>query len=222
MRKGFTLIELLVVIAIIAILAAILFPVFARAREKARQSNCLSNLKQLMTGVLMYAQDYDENYPEAVVGALSPYNTPDGTTVTDGMMPWPQCIFPYVKNVQIYNCPSVATGWDGDDSFWDVSYAINMRAAGLAQAKVEYVSETMFLADAEGGDEDSNPNNGEGMGLYPGSGLGGWDHIPGRHNEGANCGFCDGHGKWMKVSNIPSSDYSDSRFWNPQYEGSNP
>ncbi|MFO7946111.1 MAG: DUF1559 domain-containing protein [Armatimonadota bacterium] len=221
-RKGFTLIELLVVIAIIAILAAILFPVFARAREKARQSNCLSNIKQLMTGVLMYSQDYDEMYPEAVVVALPSYTSPDGTTVTAGFMPWPMCIYPYIKNVQIFNCPSVSTGWDGDDNFWDIAYAVNMRAVGLAQARVQYVSETMFLADAEGGDEDGDPSNGEGMGLYPGSGLAGWDHIPGRHNDGANIGFCDGHGKWLQVSNIPSTDHSNSRFWNPAYTGSNP
>ena len=91
-RRGFTLIELLVVIAIIAILAAILFPVFARAREKARQSSCLSNVKQLMLAVQQYAQDYDERMPRHG-------NNPD----------WTEQIYPYVKNVQVYNCPSSST-----------------------------------------------------------------------------------------------------------------
>ena len=85
-RSGFTLIELLVVIAIIAILAAILFPVFAKAREKARQSSCLSNVKQIMLGVLQYCQDYDENLP---IGT-SYWYAPDGggaASRTDPM-PW--------------------------------------------------------------------------------------------------------------------------------------
>ena len=94
MKRGFTLIELLVVIAIIAILAAILFPVFARAREKARQSSCLSNVKQIGTGLLMYAQDYDEVLPAISFAAvqwntlLQPYvmNSVTGTTTTSSVM----------------------------------------------------------------------------------------------------------------------------------------
>ena len=95
-RRGFTLIELLVVIAIIAILAAILFPVFARAREKARQSSCQSNEKQLALGMLMYVQDYDERLPMRWVERGS-----DDIYI-------PDLIYPYVKNAQIYECPSKA------------------------------------------------------------------------------------------------------------------
>jgi len=94
---GFTLIELLVVIAIIAILAAILFPVFARARENARRSSCQSNLKQLGLGMLQYAQDYDEQLPSNQ--SASPNNGIQGSDWTSG-------IFPYVKSAQIYSCPS--------------------------------------------------------------------------------------------------------------------
>ena len=93
-RSGFTLIELLVVIAIIAILAAILFPVFAQAREAARKSTCQSNLKQIGSGIMMYVQDYDERFP-----------TVRGANV-NAFADWRGLIFPYTKNVQIFLCPS--------------------------------------------------------------------------------------------------------------------
>jgi len=94
-NKGFTLIELLVVIAIIAILAAILFPVFARARENARRASCSSNLKQIGLGLMQYTQDYDEQ--------LVPIAWPNGG---NGVGQWPQLIQPYVKSTQLFQCPS--------------------------------------------------------------------------------------------------------------------
>ena len=101
-RAGFTLIELLVVIAIIAILAAILFPVFAKAREKARQITCASNLKQMGLGILQYVQDNDETYP-VTNGDITNFNgcttTPCGTGI------WAQQIYPYVKSQQVFECP---------------------------------------------------------------------------------------------------------------------
>src|SRR5678815_1738951 len=93
--SGFTLIELLVVIAIIAILAAILFPVFAQARESARLTSCLSNMKQIGMGLRMYSQDYDENFPLRRVQTA---------TATEGN--WKHLILPYIKNLQIFQCPS--------------------------------------------------------------------------------------------------------------------
>jgi prepilin-type N-terminal cleavage/methylation domain-containing protein/prepilin-type processing-associated H-X9-DG protein len=103
-KRGFTLIELLVVIAIIAILAAILFPVFAKARAKARQTSCISNVKQLCLGMMMYAQDYDESFPQwkwdqQYTGSGTNGGWGDGTTL------WWNAIYPYVKNAGVYNCP---------------------------------------------------------------------------------------------------------------------
>lgn len=103
--RGFTLIELLVVIAIIAILAAILFPVFAQAREKARQTSCLSNLKQMGTGLMMYAQDYDESYVINNWAVPLPYH-PNGAVSGDRHGVWAKLLQPYLKNVQIFSCPS--------------------------------------------------------------------------------------------------------------------
>jgi len=115
LKRGFTLIELLVVIAIIAILAAILFPVFAQARESARKTSCLSNEKQLTLGVLQYVQDYDETLPLSNFYSGGAWAGASVTTPADvfGHTPqrdcfWSNSIQPYVKNVQIYLCPSAS------------------------------------------------------------------------------------------------------------------
>lgn len=122
-RSGFTLIELLVVIAIIAILAAILFPVFAQAREKARQTSCLSNIKQLGTALLMYTQDYDEMF---VVHA---YWEGDWNTAEGKAKYWEGRVLPYIKNLGVFRCPSdggsSAATTGGSDAGARVSYAFN-------------------------------------------------------------------------------------------------
>lgn len=122
-RRAFTLIELLVVICIIAVLAAILFPVFAQAREKARQTSCLSNEKQLGLAILQYAQDYDEMMP-------------NGINLNRGQRVWPgqgwagQCVG-YTRNAQIYRCPSDPTGGTQTPDFV-VSYGFNGNLVGYA------------------------------------------------------------------------------------------
>lgn len=129
-RRGFTLIELLVVIAIIAILAAILFPVFAQARESARKSSCQSNLKQIASGLMMYQQDYDENLcPDRINGMAGTEGWRSGV--------WYNLIQPYVKNEQLFRCPSwTATltqaeiNWNnanGIPRIFPVSYGMNYR-----------------------------------------------------------------------------------------------
>ncbi|HEU4753116.1 MAG TPA: DUF1559 domain-containing protein [Armatimonadota bacterium] len=116
LRRGFTLIELLVVIAIIAILAAILFPVFAQAREAARKASCQSNLKQIGSAFLMYVQDYDETYPQPGGANFGDYGQfwtippdADGTVPSTARLAnWANVLQPYIKNYQVLSCPSTA------------------------------------------------------------------------------------------------------------------
>ena len=118
-RRGFTLIELLVVIAIIAILAAILFPVFAKVREKARQASCMSNMKQQGLAILQYTQDYDELMPQATVDysgswPTGTFWTAPSTSSVSGTQ-WANAIQPYLKSYAVYTCPSSDT-WDWSHS----------------------------------------------------------------------------------------------------------
>ena len=190
MKKGFTLIELLVVIAIIAILAAILFPVFARAREKARQTACLNNVKEIGLALLMYLQDYDEQ-------AMSHYY---------GGLLWPQMLHPYIMNTQIYTCPSRAeTGFNGGyDS--TVGYAYNYMCSNWYYphklGMVGHPAETCVLVD---GGYSYLWYTGYYRNAIPGStayGINGSATLKGQHNDGNNMCFYDGHAKWLSLSYI--------------------
>jgi prepilin-type N-terminal cleavage/methylation domain-containing protein/prepilin-type processing-associated H-X9-DG protein len=209
-RRGFTLIELLVVIAIIAILAAILFPVFAKAREKARQTSCLSNAKQIGLGFTMYCQDYDECIPLWATPATNPYS--------GGYMTYPVLIDPYVKNTSIWACPS-RQGTQTQAQYVMGYYPMYGYPCGFCQASrpevfgyafcntkyssISAIDEpSNFLAFAESGSSSSD----DGLGVYgqyrvgpQGCGTTGWgcgyyNSYP--HNGGRNIVFADGHAKW--------------------------
>lgn len=144
-KRGFTLIELLVVIAIIAILAAILFPVLARAREKARTSSCQNNLKNIATAFKMYTNDWDEKFP-------APNGAPHDNQYTTGEIPWPLQLDPYVKNWQIFKCPSYTTyglGY-GYNPYLQWSLLGEGRyPAGCSEADVQDVVRTVLAADVD-------------------------------------------------------------------------
>lgn len=191
-RRGFTLIELLVVIAIIAILAAILFPVFAKAREKARQTSCLSNVKQLGLGCLMYAQDYDECLPHYADHGCYAAPLPQ-------RFMWDALITPYTKNTQITRCPSVPTVAQGIGP--NYAHVINCALsgttpiAGTSLGVMQLPAQTMMLLDTDAALVYCRVCNPTGVTGYPNG------RVPiDRHNEGVNVGYCDGHGKWIKSS----------------------
>ena len=189
-RSGFTLIELLVVIAIIAILAAILFPVFAKAREKARQSSCLSNAKQLSLGMLQYAQDYDETFPRG--------NISDAFAGAD---PTPRgLLVPYTKNTQIWVCPS--RNAQTNIGYWQNSWTNN-----VSMGKVDDSVSTVMLAEGTYWLDGYWKNN-----SFPAVATGGengrMQTMATKHNDGLNFAFCDGHAKWQKLSNVKWSQFT--------------
>jgi prepilin-type N-terminal cleavage/methylation domain-containing protein/prepilin-type processing-associated H-X9-DG protein len=205
--SGFTLIELLVVIAIIAILAAILFPVFAQARESARKTSCLSNMKQLGTAVMMYIQDYDGAYP------LAWYPTPQyGFDVV---------LFPYIKNYQVYECPSnkvTPRFWVGyqNNGLGPIpgSYAMNGEIAalddkgrrvlpssgrgGLTESAVQNPANTIMMTEIW--DTRKAQKAGPEHEIFTTKKNDVCDRIPFNiHQGGSNFNFCDGHAKWQRV-----------------------
>ncbi|HEY3330918.1 MAG TPA: DUF1559 domain-containing protein [Capsulimonadaceae bacterium] len=140
--RGFTLIELLVVIAIIAILAAILFPVFATAREKARQTTCTSNLKQLGIGALQYVQDYDEIYPTVA------FDTPTCCTTNWGRTGWAGKMYPYVKSTGVFSCPSDPTEKASGNNVLSYAFNYNLSAEKYNSLKGKYggFSSTLLIS----------------------------------------------------------------------------
>ncbi len=213
-RSAFTLIELLVVIAIIAILAAILFPVFARARENARRSSCSSNLKQIGLGVLQYTQDYDEKYP---LWCTLPIGNANG---------WAGAIQPYVKSAQLFQCPSETNGPSADITligYSDYFYNTNVGPSGGGVSLSKLDSPTLTIMNGDGGYQGAlsrssagtcrsngtatNIPNATSTGVAnPVTGTGAGEDRPAtaidRHLEGANYGFADGHVKWYRHTNV--------------------
>jgi prepilin-type N-terminal cleavage/methylation domain-containing protein/prepilin-type processing-associated H-X9-DG protein len=223
MRRGFTLIELLVVIAIIAILAAILFPVFARARAKANQTSCLSNVKEIALSNIMYSSDYDNRvvlwlrYDNGHNTAQYPMCQADHV--------WYSPVQPYVKNAQIFNCPSVnytvepLPGSGITAGIGYVDYVVNADALddGAGSGPVNTWCYNYPAAYLPSQITDMNPPEvAMCMDGYAG-GDGGWacNHYSARptpvtngpfyggwHNNGVNTAYWDGHVKWVAAANI--------------------
>ncbi|GIV16570.1 MAG: hypothetical protein KatS3mg022_2005 [Armatimonadota bacterium] len=218
-RNAFTLIELLVVIAIIAILAAILFPVFSQARESARQTSCTSNQKQLALGVLMYAQDYDETFP------MSAYLANPTTVIAVYDM-----VAPYLKNTEIFVCPSYRPGvdWQSRLATLGLNYGGTFRFTGyipnlglFGESFCPYIpkrtppttlggmplpAETIMFFD---GYLKQLSNVGQ-MEFYSFLGYA-------RHKEGLVLNFADGHAKWFRYSGIPNGGATPSGALRPTY-----
>jgi prepilin-type N-terminal cleavage/methylation domain-containing protein/prepilin-type processing-associated H-X9-DG protein len=231
-RFGFTLIELLVVIAIIAILAAILFPVFAQAREKARQSTCVSNLKQLSTGVMMYVQDHDEMYPRSNQDvSAADCNAAPGGCWSAGLLFWQQMAQSYVKNFGIMRCSSGIRQNNPPNSAFYGHYGSNRaimkrRAAAEAagansstMAQIAAPSSTYLLFDS--GSYSMDPvadvlNQRFNFWYIPGTGDAKQlpsngtmnpvelqpDYQRGRHSGGLDMAYADGHVKFLKAGEL--------------------
>lgn len=235
-RKGFTLIELLVVIAIIAILAAILFPVFAKVREKARQTSCASNLKQLGLGFVQYVQDNDEQFPSGVMSQFGG-NSGEG---------WGGEIYAYVKSTGVYKCPDDSTSPSsaGSLTLYPVSYVYNINipdsfGASGSQAAFTAPASTVLLTEGLGGVAAiTDPQEGINASTVPtyfsptGDGLGpvnetsttttitydtgyfhsgvfsaSWFHnVTGRHTDMSNFLMADGHVKTLRSSAVSAGN----------------
>ncbi len=214
MQRGFTLIELLVVIAIIAILAAILFPVFARAREKARQTSCLSNAKQIGLGTMMYCQDYDEQFPAAVArdvdAGVSWY--------------WVQAVEPYVKNEQIFLCPSSEdrlTSYGANREMFSDDWYVAHKSTKLAAIKKP--AATIMYCEF-GQDWDGNELGGTYFRVYEPSRIGAEIYAGNaapapRHMDQANIVFCDGHAKSMGLNAFYYGQDPADRWFDPAVGG---
>jgi len=211
--NGFTLIELLVVIAIIAILAAILFPVFAQAREKARQTTCLSNLKQIGLGMMMYVDDYDETFP---------MSSPSAHTWSGNARAHTYCgaIEPYIKSLKIFKCPSAKHTGDAEQlpGCFDNSYSPNGAIVGRLYDNYDSpLSETGVWQAAATMSEITKPSNIIMIREWGSAQI--WVHVrPYRwggqiaddgnnlaikmHADGQNMTFADGHAKFYKIGQM--------------------
>jgi prepilin-type N-terminal cleavage/methylation domain-containing protein/prepilin-type processing-associated H-X9-DG protein len=239
-KQGFTLIELLVVVAIIALLAAILFPVFARARENARRSSCQSNLKQVGLGFAQYIQDYDGVYPMIYPGVyVMPYSmggfdapiaaaTGEPGAVFNACTAsgcghyktWQDLIYPYVKSTQIFSCPSAR--FDKPGMNYEYSGAISgvqrydftsaLSYAPMKLPEVKRPSENIMVVDFNT-QYHMIDCSGVMMAIYAGDVQ--YESIVNPHLDGGNTLFADGHVKWyIKNSPVTTLGGFTNRYWN--------
>lgn len=205
-RQAFTLIELLVVIAIISIIAAILFPVFAQVREKARQTSCSSNEKQLSLGVLMYSQDSDEVLPP---------------TQNDANVLWPDLVNPYVKNDKIRVCPSdqggVTNSYGLDQmTFVDMTdFLPSLPPSMPALAAFQTPSGTVMLGETGTADDFKTPRLNAYKLVAPDDDLNdAADARPAaRHFQRANLAFMDGHVKSLRREQFYTGQTPPDKFF---------
>jgi prepilin-type N-terminal cleavage/methylation domain-containing protein/prepilin-type processing-associated H-X9-DG protein len=195
-NRGFTLVELLVVIAIIAILAAIMFPVFAKSREKARQASCQSNLKSIGAAMLMYAQDYDEMFPQA------------GTEGSNNR--WDAAIHPYMRSTKIFKCPSHSL--DASTN----SYGANLLLLGVGSSKITSPTAEVLIFD--GNTQKSVRLVGNGM-VFSSFKMAASTYDDDNtflltHGDGDNICFADGHVKWYRTRALSNAAPIDQPTWN--------
>jgi prepilin-type N-terminal cleavage/methylation domain-containing protein/prepilin-type processing-associated H-X9-DG protein len=213
-KQGFTLIELLVVIAIIAILASILFPVFARARENARRSSCQSNLKQIGLGIMQYTQDYDEKFPSVAPG-LADVDLYAEPGVIDTRPSIQACVQPYIKSWQIFRCPSATEGSGaglapvGNSATSYVTNGVLIRNGGVSIAAIPEsaaliaMQERKWVYRIASHDPQRVPYNSNNYQywLYT---AGGYSNV---HFDGGNLLFADGHAKWRRTVSISAREF---------------
>ena len=210
---GFTLIEILVVISIIAILAAILFPAFARARENARRASCQSNLKQIGLGFTQYLQDYDERYP----------------MLDNHIKGWAQQLDPYLKSTQLFACPSDAgsdVSMSNNGGQIPASYAVNVRIVKpeYTDPKFETYSSVALNAPSQKILAGENGSSDSGMGWYDWYTADKWNEVAGNGFKGhlgtGNFLFADGHVKALRLESTISPFNMWGEFWAQEWNNS--